>query len=182
VYWPLIGGFIAFVLLAVFLGWVLEPSAEGVVTERAVRAPAVSGAAGLGTALAVAGAIAIALGVLLPFASSDFHIADNSLAQGATGRMLPFLLGAGVVLAGVIAAHLLRSKAPLLAVVLGGATGLIAAIVDGNDNGLRTLTTITSGGQHGHLVASLGPAMWVAAAGGVLAIVGALIWSRADSR
>jgi hypothetical protein len=25
-YWPLIGGFIAFVLLAVLLGWILDPS------------------------------------------------------------------------------------------------------------------------------------------------------------
>jgi hypothetical protein len=25
-YWPLIGGFIAFVLLAVFLGWLMDPS------------------------------------------------------------------------------------------------------------------------------------------------------------
>jgi hypothetical protein len=29
VFWPLIGGFIAFVLLAVFLGWLLDPSRRG---------------------------------------------------------------------------------------------------------------------------------------------------------
>jgi len=28
-YWPLIGGFIAFVLVSVFLGWVLDPSRRG---------------------------------------------------------------------------------------------------------------------------------------------------------
>jgi len=29
VYWPLIGAFIAFVLLAVFLGWVMDGSRHG---------------------------------------------------------------------------------------------------------------------------------------------------------
>jgi hypothetical protein len=29
VYWPLLGGFIAFVLLAVILGWVMDPSRRG---------------------------------------------------------------------------------------------------------------------------------------------------------
>jgi hypothetical protein len=29
VYWPLIGGFIAFVLLAVFIGWVMDTSRHG---------------------------------------------------------------------------------------------------------------------------------------------------------
>jgi hypothetical protein len=29
VYWPLIGGFIAFVLLAVFLGWLMDTSRHG---------------------------------------------------------------------------------------------------------------------------------------------------------
>jgi hypothetical protein len=28
-YWPLIGGFIAFVLLAVLMGWVTDPSRHG---------------------------------------------------------------------------------------------------------------------------------------------------------
>jgi hypothetical protein len=28
-FWPLIGGFIVFVLIAVFLGWVLDPSRRG---------------------------------------------------------------------------------------------------------------------------------------------------------
>jgi hypothetical protein len=28
-YWPLIGGFIAFVLLAIFMGWLLDPSRRG---------------------------------------------------------------------------------------------------------------------------------------------------------
>jgi F0F1-type ATP synthase assembly protein I len=28
-YWPLIGGFIAFILLAVFLGWLMDPSRHG---------------------------------------------------------------------------------------------------------------------------------------------------------
>jgi hypothetical protein len=28
-YWPLIGGFIAFLLLAIFLGWILDPSRHG---------------------------------------------------------------------------------------------------------------------------------------------------------
>jgi hypothetical protein len=28
-YWPLIGGFIAFVLLAVFLGWLMDASRHG---------------------------------------------------------------------------------------------------------------------------------------------------------
>jgi hypothetical protein len=28
-YWPLIGGFIAFVVLAVFMGWLLDPSRRG---------------------------------------------------------------------------------------------------------------------------------------------------------
>jgi hypothetical protein len=28
-YWPLIGGFVAFVLLAVLLGWILDPSRHG---------------------------------------------------------------------------------------------------------------------------------------------------------
>jgi len=28
-YWPLIGAFIAFVLLAVFMGWVLDPKRRG---------------------------------------------------------------------------------------------------------------------------------------------------------
>jgi hypothetical protein len=28
-WWPLIGGFIAFVLLAVLLGWILDPSRRG---------------------------------------------------------------------------------------------------------------------------------------------------------
>jgi hypothetical protein len=28
-FWPLIGGFIAFVLLAVFLGWVMDTSRQG---------------------------------------------------------------------------------------------------------------------------------------------------------
>jgi hypothetical protein len=32
VYWPLIGGFIAFILLAVFLGWVIDSRGGG--TER----------------------------------------------------------------------------------------------------------------------------------------------------
>jgi hypothetical protein len=29
VYWPLIGGFIAFVLLAVLLGWIMDSSRRG---------------------------------------------------------------------------------------------------------------------------------------------------------
>jgi hypothetical protein len=28
-FWPLIGGFIAFVLLAVLLGWILDPDRHG---------------------------------------------------------------------------------------------------------------------------------------------------------
>jgi hypothetical protein len=28
-YWPLIGGFIAFVLLAIFMGWVMDTSRHG---------------------------------------------------------------------------------------------------------------------------------------------------------
>jgi hypothetical protein len=28
-FWPLIGGFVAFVLLAIVLGWVLDPSRGG---------------------------------------------------------------------------------------------------------------------------------------------------------
>jgi hypothetical protein len=28
-YWPLIGGFVAFVLLAVFLGWVMDTTRHG---------------------------------------------------------------------------------------------------------------------------------------------------------
>jgi hypothetical protein len=28
-YWPLIGGFIAFVLVAVLLGWILDPDRRG---------------------------------------------------------------------------------------------------------------------------------------------------------
>jgi hypothetical protein len=28
-YWPLIGGLIAFILLAVFLGWLMDPSRHG---------------------------------------------------------------------------------------------------------------------------------------------------------
>jgi hypothetical protein len=28
-YWPLIGGFIAFVLLAVFMGWLMDTSRHG---------------------------------------------------------------------------------------------------------------------------------------------------------
>jgi hypothetical protein len=28
-YWPLIGGFIAFVLLAVLMGWLIDPSRHG---------------------------------------------------------------------------------------------------------------------------------------------------------
>jgi hypothetical protein len=29
VYWPLIGGFIAFVLVAIFMGWVMDTSRHG---------------------------------------------------------------------------------------------------------------------------------------------------------
>lgn len=29
VFWPLIGGFVAFVLVAVLLGWILDPSRHG---------------------------------------------------------------------------------------------------------------------------------------------------------
>jgi hypothetical protein len=29
VFWPLIGGFIAFVLLALLLGWILDPARRG---------------------------------------------------------------------------------------------------------------------------------------------------------
>ena len=29
VFWPLIGGFIAFILLAVFMGWVMDTSRHG---------------------------------------------------------------------------------------------------------------------------------------------------------
>jgi len=29
VFWPLIGGFVAFVLIAVVLGWILDPSRHG---------------------------------------------------------------------------------------------------------------------------------------------------------
>jgi F0F1-type ATP synthase assembly protein I len=28
-YWPLLGGFIAFVLIAVILGWILDPDRHG---------------------------------------------------------------------------------------------------------------------------------------------------------
>jgi hypothetical protein len=28
-FWPLIGGFIAFILLAIFMGWVMDPSRHG---------------------------------------------------------------------------------------------------------------------------------------------------------
>jgi hypothetical protein len=28
-YWPLLGGFIAFVLLAVVMGWIMDPSRRG---------------------------------------------------------------------------------------------------------------------------------------------------------
>jgi hypothetical protein len=28
-FWPLIGGFIAFILLAIFLGWVMDPARRG---------------------------------------------------------------------------------------------------------------------------------------------------------
>jgi hypothetical protein len=28
-YWPLIGGFVAFVLLAIVMGWILDPSRHG---------------------------------------------------------------------------------------------------------------------------------------------------------
>jgi hypothetical protein len=28
-YWPLIGGFVAFVLLAIVMGWLLDPSRHG---------------------------------------------------------------------------------------------------------------------------------------------------------
>ena len=28
-YWPLIGGFIAFLVIAVFLGWILDPDRAG---------------------------------------------------------------------------------------------------------------------------------------------------------
>jgi hypothetical protein len=28
-FWPLIGGFIAFVLLSIFLGWLMDPSRRG---------------------------------------------------------------------------------------------------------------------------------------------------------
>jgi hypothetical protein len=28
-YWPLIGGFIAFLLVAILLGWILDPSRRG---------------------------------------------------------------------------------------------------------------------------------------------------------
>ena len=28
-YWPLIGGFIAFVLFAIFMGWLMDPSRHG---------------------------------------------------------------------------------------------------------------------------------------------------------
>ncbi len=28
-FWPLIGGFIAFVLLAIFMGWIMDPARRG---------------------------------------------------------------------------------------------------------------------------------------------------------
>jgi hypothetical protein len=34
VYWPLIGGFIAFILLAVFLGWVIDSRGGGTGRDR----------------------------------------------------------------------------------------------------------------------------------------------------
>jgi hypothetical protein len=34
VYWPLLGGFIAFVLLAVILGWIMDPSRRDVDHDR----------------------------------------------------------------------------------------------------------------------------------------------------
>jgi hypothetical protein len=29
-FWPLIGGFVAFILLAVLMGWIMDPSRHGV--------------------------------------------------------------------------------------------------------------------------------------------------------
>jgi hypothetical protein len=33
-YWPLVGGFIVFILLAVFIGWFADPSRGGESSER----------------------------------------------------------------------------------------------------------------------------------------------------
>lgn len=33
-FWPLIGGFIVFVLLAIFMGWILDPARRGNIDKR----------------------------------------------------------------------------------------------------------------------------------------------------
>jgi hypothetical protein len=145
----------------------------------AARAP-VPAAVWAGTLLAVSGAVCLVIAIFLPLVSSYIHVGQNSLVEGANTktRIIPFLAGALVIVSGLVTAHTQRRRGPVLTVALGGAVGLIAAIINGTDHSLRMVTAINLLGEEaGTLKAGLGPAMYVAGVGGVLAIVGALIWA-----
>ncbi len=133
-----------------------------------------------GTLLAVVGAVMLVIAIFLPIVSSYIHVGQNSLVEGANTktRIIPFLAGALAIISGLVGSHTQRGRGPLTSVAIGGLVGLIAAIVDGTDHTLRTVTTINVLGQEaGTIEAGLGSAMYVAGVGGALAIVGALIWS-----
>jgi hypothetical protein len=122
----------------------------------------------------------LVLAIFLPLVSTYIHVGQNSLVEGANTktRIIPFLAGALAIVSGLVTTHTQRRRGPLISVALGGLVGLIAAIADGTDHSLTMVTAINLLGQEaGTIEAGLGPAMYVAGVGGLLAIVGALIWS-----
>jgi hypothetical protein len=131
-----------------------------------------------GIALATAGGVAMVVSLFLPLAvAHGLHIENNSLIAQFNWRCFLLLLAAGSVFAGTIVTY--KEHWPRVNPVLGGGLlGLIEAYAVGSDKGFRTLTNFA--GEH--VVAARGAAAYVAGIGGILAILGSLIWLSSKSK
>jgi hypothetical protein len=174
-FWPLLGGFIAFVLVAMFLGWVMDTSR---------RAPGSRGPdlTPIGFTVAILGAV---LGVVAAFPpavqtprlrGAAVHVANNTLLDLKDGWILIILAAAG--LAALLGAYAAHSNRPLLGTAVAGLATLAIGIFDAID--IHIALVVHSTGQKFSVATSPGAGVILAIVGGVLMVVGAAL-SRSPS-